>query len=395
MFFEKIDSYIKDAQAAAPRAIELRRQIHMHPELGNQEEKTSELIVSVLTELGIEVSRPVGTSVVGLLRGGKPGKTVALRADMDALPIQEDTPLPYKSTLPGKMHACGHDMHTAGLLGTAMVLARRREELSGNVKFLFQPDEEDRGGAQRMIEAGCMENPAVDAVFGAHVDPTLPTGHVGFKYGKSYAAADIFTVTIHGAGCHGATPHVGIDVISVGAQVISALQQIVSRRISPLDSAVVTVGAFHAGTAGNIIAQEATMKGILRTLGPERRLSMRKLFTETVEGVCAAMGARAEVNIHESYPGVVNHDGMVDFVRSIAEDALGRENIHIFDSPTMGTEDFGFYLEKAPGVFYNVGVGNPEIGAIHPLHSPHFIADDDAMAHMIAMHAAAAAAYLQ
>lgn len=395
MIFENIDVYMKEAQTVGDKAVELRRAIHAHPETGNREIETSRLIEKTLMELGIEVARPVGTAVVGTLRGAHPGKTIAFRADMDALPLQEETDLPFKSAVPGVMHACGHDFHTAGLLGAAMVLARHREDLHGNVKFFFQPDEEDSGGAQRMIQAGCMDNPKVDAVFGAHVDTDLPTGYIGFKYGKAYAASDMFTVTIKGAGCHGASPQDGIDAIAIGAQVISAIQQIVSRRTSPTDAAVVTVGAFHAGTAGNVIAQEATLKGILRTLGPEMRLKTRRLFTETVEGICAAMGAQAEVVIRESYPGVVNWDEMVDFAKNVAEAAVGREKIRIFDQPTMGTEDFGYFIQDVPGVFYKIGVGNPAIGASYPMHSPKFVADEDALPILIGVHAAIAAAYLQ
>lgn len=392
--FRNINIYIKEAREAAEQAVALRRKIHRHPETGNEEFRTAELVAQTLEELGIEVSHPVGTAVVGILRGSHPGKTIAFRADMDALPIQEETDFEFKSEITGKMHACGHDIHTAALLGAAMVLSKHREELHGNVKFFFQPDEEGNGGAQRMIQAGCMENPKVDAVFGAHVDPGLPTGYIGIKYGKAYAASDMFIVTIKGAGCHGASPHEGIDPVVIGAQVVSALQQIVSRRTSPTDSAVVTVGSFHAGTAGNIIAQEAVLKGIIRTLGPEMRLKTRKLFKETVEGICTAMGAEADVQIKESYPGIVNWDDMTDFVKHVAEETVGRDRIHIFDSPTMGTEDFGYFIQNVPGVFYEFGVGNPNIGAVHPIHSSKFVADEEAISNMIGIHAAVAAIYL-
>lgn len=390
-----LNDYLKEAQAIAPKAIEIRRIIHQAPELGNEETATSALIEKTLTDLDLEVSRPMGTSVVALLRGANPGKTIAFRADMDALPIQEESNLPFKSQIPGKMHACGHDIHVAGLLGTAMVLTKHRNELHGNVKFLFQPDEENNGGAQRMIAAGCMENPHVDAVFGAHVDPDIPTGHIGFKYGKAYAASDMFIVTINGAGCHGASPHDGIDVIAIGAQVVTAIQQLVSRRTAPTDSAVVTVGSFQAGSAGNVIAQQAVLRGILRTLGSEMRMKIRKLFVNTVEGICAAMGASADVQIIESYPGVVNWDEMVDFSKNIAEDMLGRDKIHIFQTPTMGTEDFGYFIQEVPGAFYKIGVGNPDIGADRPIHSPNFVADENALSTLIGLHAAIAAGYLQ
>lgn len=395
MSFVDIGIYMKEAQEAAPEAVALRRQIHRFPEMGNEEIKTAALVEKTLGDLGLEVSRPFGTAVVATLRGGQDGRTIAFRADMDALPVQEETDLPFRSEVPGRMHACGHDFHTAGLLGTAMVLAKHRDSLKGNAKFFFQPDEEGNGGAQRMIAAGCMKNPDVDAVFGAHVDPDLPTGHIGFKYGKAYAASDMFEVIIRGAGCHGASPHEGIDVITIGAQVISAIQQIVSRRVSPTDSAVVTIGSFHAGTAGNVIAEEAVMKGTLRTLGQDMRLKVRKMFTDTVEGVCTAMGARAEVRIRESYPGVVNHDDMVDFARNVAETAVGRDSVHLFDQPTMGTEDFGYFIQDVPGAFYKIGVGNPDIGAEHPIHSPRFVADEDALSTLIGIQAAIAAAYLQ
>lgn len=392
---ESIETVLEMAKAVAPDAIRLRRQIHRHPELGNQEMKTADLVAETLKSLGIEVSRPVGTSVVGVLKGAQPGKTIALRADMDALPVRELADVPFKSENPGCMHACGHDFHTAGLLGAAMVLSRYRDRLKGDVKFFFQPDEEDNGGAQRMMAAGCMENPHVDAVIGAHVDPDLPAGHVGFKYGKAYAASDTFTVVIRGKGCHGASPQDGIDAIAIGAQVVSALQQIASRRVSPTDSAVVTVGAFHAGTAGNIIAPEATLKGILRTLGTDMRINVRKWFTDTVNGICSAMGAQADIQIRESYPGIVNWNEMVDFAKNVAEVAIGSDRVHVQDQPTMGTEDFGYFIQDVPGVYYKIGVGNPEIGAVHPIHSPLFIADEAAMAHLVGVHAAIAMAYLQ
>lgn len=392
---ESIETVLEMAKAVAPDAIRLRRQIHQHPELGNQEVKTADLVAETLNSLGIEVLRPVGTSVVGVLKGAQPGKTIALRADMDALPVQELADVPFKSENSGCMHACGHDFHTAGLLGAAMVLSRYRDHLKGNVKFFFQPDEEDNGGAQRMMAAGCMENPHVDAVIGAHVDPDLPAGYVGFKYGKAYAASDTFTVVIRGKGCHGASPQDGIDAIAIGAQVVSALQQIASRRVSPTDSAVVTVGAFHAGTAGNIIAPEATLKGILRTLGADMRINVRKWFTDTVNGICSAMGAQADIQIRESYPGIVNWNEMVDFSKNVAEAAIGSDRVHVQDQPTMGTEDFGYFIQDVPGVYYKIGVGNPEIGAVYPIHSPLFIADEAAMAHLVGVHAAIAMAYLQ
>ena len=382
-----------EAARAAETAVQLRHRIHRRPELGNHETQTSALVEETLDGLGIEVARPAGTSVVGLLRGERPGKTIALRADMDALPLSEATGLEYASEVPGVMHACGHDMHTAGLLGAAMVLARHRDALSGNVKLLFQPDEEGDGGALRMIEAGCLENPHVDAAFGAHVFPGLPAGTVGLRYGKAYAASDMFTVTIRGRSCHGASPNNGIDAVAIGAQVVTALQQIVSRRVSPLDSAVVTIGAFHAGSAGNIIADTAELKGILRTLGREARLDVRQWFADTVTGVCKALGANADVCIIPSYPGIVNHDESVEFLRRTAIALLGSEHVVTLDRPSMGTEDFGYFIENTPGCFWQVGVRGEQPGSAEPLHSVRFAPDESSLTTLIAMHTAVALAY--
>ncbi len=374
------------------KALSLRRAIHRRPELGNAEEETAALIVGVLEELGWAVARPVGTSVMATLEGARPGSTVALRADMDALRIQEETGLPFASEIPGVMHACGHDFHTAGLLGAAMVLTGHRPTMKGRVRLLFQPDEEGSGGAARMIAAGCLDG--VDAVFGAHVDPDLPAGTVGFKYGKMYAASDVFRVVVRGEGCHGASPEAGIDAIAIAAQAVTAVQQIVSRRLAPTDAAVITVGSFHAGAQANVVADRAEIEGILRTLGPDTRRRVKKLFTETVQGVCAAMGARAEIDIRESYPGVVNDDGMVDFARHTAEQMLGAGRVVTLDAPTMATEDFGYFTQAVPGAFYKIGVRNPDIGAVWPIHSPKFVADEAAMPHLIALHAGVALKYL-
>ena len=377
-----------EAREAAVRAIELRRRIHRHPEMGNEEARTSALVAETLTALGWTVSRPVGTSVLSTLVGDRPGRTVAFRADMDALRIAEATGLPFASEVPGVMHACGHDFHTAGLLGLAMVLSKRRAALRGEVRLLFQPDEEGDGGAKRMLEAGCLDG--VDAVFGAHVDPDLPAGMIGLKYGKMYAASDTFRVLIRGVGCHGASPEDGIDAIAIGAQAVTAVQQIVSRRVAPTDSAVISFGSFHAGTQMNAIADSCELRGIIRTLGPETRQKVKALFQQTVAGVCASMGAQAEVTLKESYPGIVNDDGMVDYVRDAVSGLLGADHILTLTAPTMGTEDFGYLTQAVPGAFYKIGVRNPEIGAIHPIHSPRFIADESAMVDLIAAHAAIA-----
>ena len=386
---------LEAAQEYAPRAIAIRRAIHRHPEVGNQEFRTAECIAETLAQLDWEVSRPMGTSVVATLRGAHPGRTVAFRADMDALRIQEASGVPFASEVLGVMHACGHDFHTAGLLGAAMLLTEFRDQLKGCVKLFFQPDEENDGGARRMIAAGCMENPHVDAVFGAHVDPDLPAGTIGLKYGKMYAAANIFRVTIHGVSCHGAAPENGVDAIAIGAQVVTALQQIVSRRVAPTDSAVITVGTFHAGTQKNVISNEAVLEGIIRTLGLETRQKMLDLFAGTVRGICEGMGASVEIDITESYAGIVNRDEMVELVRRAAAETLGTDRVRVMQQPTMGTEDFGYFIQDVPGAFFWIGVGNPQIGADQPIHSPCFIADESAMASLMALHAAVALSFLE
>ena len=246
-----------------------------------------------------------------------------------------------------------------------------------------------------MIAAGCMENPHVDAVFGAHVDPDLPAGTIGLKYGKMYAAANIFRVTIHGVSCHGAAPENGVDAIAIGAQVVTALQQIVSRRVAPTDSAVITVGTFHAGTQKNVISNEAVLEGIIRTLGLETRKKMLDLFAGTVRGICEGMGASVEIDITESYAGIVNRDEMVELVRRAAAETLGTDRVRVMQQPTMGTEDFGYFIQDVPGAFFWIGVGNPQIGADQPIHSPRFIADESALASLMALHAAVALSFLE
>ena len=231
-------------------------------------------------------------------------------------------------------------------------------------------------------------------MFGAHVDPDLPAGSVGVRYGKMYAASDIFKIVIRGAGCHGASPETGIDPIAVGAQVISALQQIVSRRVCPTDSAVITVGSFHAGTQPNVIPDSAAIEGILRTLGDATRQRVREMLANTVEGVCAALGAKAEIRMIESYPGIVNYDESVKLVDAAARELLGDAHVFTIDAPTMATEDFGAFIRDIPGAFFKIGVGNPEIGATYPIHSPRFVADETAMPALITMHAAIALRFL-
>lgn len=382
---------LNEAAAIEADLIALRRLIHRRPELGRTESETTRLIESELDKLGIPHRRTADTGVVAELTGALPGPAVALRADMDALPVQEKTDLPYASEIPGVMHACGHDFHTAALLGAARLLSAHRDRLHGSVRFLFQPDEEGDGGAQRMIDDGCMKG--VKAVFGAHVTPELPAGKVSVRYGKAYAASNPFDIVVRGSSCHGAEPHLGTDAIVAASAIVSALQTLVSREVSPLDSAVISVGSFHAGSARNIIADEARLSGIIRCFGHE----MRKFLTDRViavsEGIAAAHGASAEVTIHWGYEGVINDNAMTALVQKNASDLLGSSHVIVEPSPSLTTEDFGAFLNHAPGAFWHLGVGcagceNP------PLHNARFNPDESALKIAAALHAKVAMDFL-
>lgn len=380
------EQLLSQARAIGPDLHTIFQEIHEHPELGNREEGTAALIRRRLETLGWEVTPVVGTGTVGLLRGGKSGPTIAIRADIDALPITEETGLPYASQTPGVMHACGHDFHTAALLGAAQLLAKRRETLSGNVKLFFQPDEEGDGGAARMIAAGCMENPHVDAAFCCHVESGIPTGTVSVRSGPICAASNPFAVTLRGRGSHGAKPHLGTDVIVAGAQIVTALQTIASRRTSPTEPVVVTVGTFHSGTAGNVLAETAELTGILRTMGGEARERVKQDFRNIVSGIAAAMGVEAEIKIFESYPGCRNDPAMTELLRRAAGEVLGRENVWELPEPSLGTDDFGYFSDAAPGCYYYIGVGSEEKGFTFPNHNPRFAADPEALPLAAAVH---------
>ena len=387
---------LQEAKNLSDYMIAIRRDIHAHPELGREEYRTQALVIRELEAMGIEARPIADTGVLGLLRGAKPGKTIGLRADMDALPIQEDSGLPFASQNAGVMHACGHDAHTATLLGTAKLLAAHKDELSGNVKFFFQPNEEGDGGAQRMVDAGCLENPTVDAVFGGHNSTEKLPGQYGLKFDKCYAASNTFTVTVHGKGCHGAYPGSGLDPIVVASQIVVALQTLTSRRLYATDSAIVTVGSFHAGTAGNIIPETVELKGTIRTLGPEMRENMCRWFTELVEGTAKAMGARAEVDLRESHPGVVNEEAFSNLVYDSMIKLVGKENIRLARIPNMGTEDFGAFMKRdlsVPGCFCSFGFGGENCDK--PAHSPFHRINEEGMAYAAALFAQVSVDFLR
>ena len=353
--------------------------LHRAPELGNQEFKTSAYLRSVLEPLGLTVENPFGTALCATLHGARPGKTVALRADMDALAVTEATDAEFSSRTPGVMHACGHDIHMTAAVGAAMLLAAHRETLCGSVRFLFQPDEEGCGGAQRFVDAGCLRG--VDAVFGAHVSPELPLGSVGIRYGKFYAASDTFSITVHGKSAHGAEPEKGIDALQAAAQL--AVRLVSLRTALNGERCAVTVGTLQAGTAINVVADTAQLTGILRTLGPDSRARMRALVTDAAAEIAAQTGTQIDVQLHASYPGVVNDDGASQLVYDTAVHLLGEPNVAVLQQPTLMTEDFGYYLSAARGCFYHVGAG-----CAAPLHSPQFLPDIRAAVTAAALHAA-------
>jgi amidohydrolase len=361
-----------------PEMVGIRRDLHMHPELSFQEERTPQRIAAYLESLGLHVRTGVGgRGVVGLLEGGKPGRTIALRADFDALPIHEESEVPYASTVPGVMHACGHDIHTATLLGTARVLSEVREELHGNVVFVHQFAEELMpGGALAMIEDGCLDG--VDVIYGAHVLSTLPTSVVGLCSGPAMAASDRFDIAIRGRGTHGAMPHLGVDPVAIASQLVLNLQLIVSRRIDPLKPAVVSVGSLLAGNAFNVIPDSATLSGTVRTLDEEVRGFIEEAVCQIAESTCKSAGATAELSYQRGYPTLWNHPDETERLEGIARRLFDEEQVKIIP-PSMGAEDFAYYLQRVPGSFFFVGGGNSKLDATFPHHHPRFNVDERAM----------------
>ncbi len=306
--------------------VKIRREIHANPELGLQEHKTAALVADKLKQLGLEVQTGVGeTGVVGILKGTDAGKTLLIRADMDCLAMEELNDVPYKSQIPGQMHACGHDAHTTWVLGSAMILSELRDTFKGTIKFVFQPAEEGQGGAKRMIDDGVLENPKVDAAIGAHVWPSVEAGKIGVKYNSMMAAPDMFHLNIRGKGGHGAEPHNSIDPISIGCQVYSALQTIVSRKINPVDSAVLSVTQFHGGSAHNVIPNEVKLTGTVRTLLPETRENMPKMMEQIIGGIVSANGGTYDLEYIPYYPPVINDTDMTHIVKHSAAEILGEE----------------------------------------------------------------------
>ena len=365
---------LSEAVKIEPEIIAWRRHFHTHPELGYAEHHTAAFVAEKLRGWSVEVYEAVGgTSVVGILRGAKPGLCVALRADMDALPVEEETGLPFASQNPGCMHACGHDGHMAILLGAAKVLSDKRSEFTGTVKFIFQSAEEcsPRGGALPLIEAGVMENPKVNFVFALHLWPELPPGKVGVKAGPLMSAADRLQIHITGLGGHGAAPHYAVDSVVVASHIVTALQTIVSRQTDPLEPAVVTIGQFAAGQRHNIIAATAYLDGTVRTQSETVRQTLPKRIAQLVEGIAAGFNARASVDYEFGYPTLHNHPQGSQLVAEAVSLALGKDCVVILERPSMGGEDFAYYLEHAVGAMFWLGCQDPHMPSF-PIHNSRY-----------------------
>jgi amidohydrolase len=373
-----------EAEAMGPWLVKTRRDLHAMPELGLEERRTADYIETALADLGIERTRR-GTAIVGLVRGAYPGRTVALRADIDALPIREERDVPYRSRNEGAMHACGHDAHATILLGAARYFAERRESLEGNVKLLFQPAEEADGGAETMIRDGCLEDPRVDEVAGLHVMPYLPVGRVEVKKGALNGSSTLLKATIKGKSCHGAYPEQGIDAILIAAYVVAALHSLVGRYVSPLDQAVLTIGTIAGGVKENVIAEEVRLGGTMRTTNDAIRDALIERARVIVEGVAASFGGSGSLEAKHGYVALINHDPSVDAVAAAAVELLGPGSVEWKEMPSMGAEDFSFFLKERPGAFYHLGCGNPAKGICAPLHSPLFDIDEDCLAIGVAM----------
>jgi amidohydrolase len=381
--------FLAEAQALFEYSQTMRRDFHAHPEIGFNEVRTAGIVLKELTALGLEVHAGVGgTGVVALLEGKKPGPVVLVRADMDALPIQEESTSSYVSLNPGLMHACGHDGHTAILLTVAKILNSHRSQLSGTIKFMFQPAEEGMGGAEKMIASGVLENPKVDVALALHVWNEKPVGWVGIPSGPAMAGAEIFRINVRGKGGHGAVPHLAVDPILAAAQVVTGLQGIVARNIAPLQTAVVSVCTIHGGETFNVIPPEIEMTGTIRTFEPEVRARVLERFEKTVHSIAEGMGCQAEINLTVLTPATINHAAPAATVQRVAARLFSKANVDTSNFVTMGSEDFASVLEKIPGCFFFIGSANPAKGLNAGHHHPRFDFDEAALTHGAAIMAA-------
>lgn len=365
--------------------VEIRRDLHKYPELSEQEFRTAKKICEKLDQYNISyVDKVAGNGIVATIYGDKVienqrFKVVAVRADMDALPITELTALEFKSQNKGIMHACGHDIHTAVMLGTAKLLNSMKSEFSGCIKFFFQPAEESIGGAERMIESGCMEDPKVDAVIGLHVTPTLESGCVEFCPGKMNAASTEFEIIVNGESCHGAHPDNGIDSILTACHMVTALQSIVSRNLDPAEPGLITVGQFHSGNRNNIIPKDATISGIIRTLDNDTQALIKQNIIRTAKNTAQAFGANADIYFEDSYPALVNDSLIQKIIQEVAFKHLKKSDIYFMEKPSMGSEDFSYFSKHARSLFFNIGCKFDGDNSNQALHSEYFCPDENCM----------------
>jgi amidohydrolase len=373
------------AEALRTKLVEQRRDFHMHPELSNREERTSRVVAERLRALGLdEVKTGVGKyGVVALLKGSKPGPVVAVRADMDALPIQETIDVPYKSLTPGVKHACGHDAHTTIELGVAEVLSKMRDQISGTIKFIFQPAEEgapqgEEGGASLMVKEGALENPRPSVIFGLHTMPSIEAGQVAYHSGPAMASSDRFTITIRGKKSHGAQPQLGVDALVVAAECVTALQTIRSRRIDPLEPLVITVGTINGGDRYNVIAGEVKMEGTMRTLNEDVRTRAQEMMRQTLASITSAYGATADLQFDSPNPVTYNDPRLVEETLPTIRRLVGDANV-ITPKPFMPAEDFSYYQKVVPGFFFFLGVGNKAKGITAGWHTAEFDIDEESL----------------
>jgi amidohydrolase len=381
------------ARELEPWMVERRRDFHRHPELGFQEVRTAGIVAQELNALGLEVRTGMArTGVVGLLEGDRPGPTVLLRFDMDALPIQEENATDYVSTQPSVMHACGHDGHTTIGLTVARLLAPLRRDMTGTLKFVFQPAEEGAGGGELMVKEGVLENPAPDYSLALHLWNNLPSGLIGVSDGPTMAADSDFSILVEGKGGHAALPHQCHDPIVAAAHVVAALQTLVAREVSPIDTGVLSVTKFHAGTANNIIPDRAELAGTIRTFTPEVRDLLSRRLQETARGGAEALGCTAQVEVVDRTPPVINDPAVAGVVREVAAQLFGAQNVR--PELTMGSEDMAFMMQTVPGCYFFVGTARPDRGPVYAHHSPRFDIDEAQLAPAAALMASAAARYV-
>lgn len=362
--------------------VAMRRDFHLNPELSENEFRTQKKIQEYLNSWGIENYVCADTGVVGIIRGKNPGNTVGLRGDIDALPIEEKNDTDYCSINPGVMHACGHDAHTTILLGVGKImkeLSDSEDSIEGNVKLFFQPAEETIGGGNRMVQEGCMKNPDVDYVLGLHVMPYIDAGRVELKYGKLNASTDSINITLKGRQAHGAYPDKGIDAIAMAGTVINALQTIVSRNISPLNSVVISLGKISGGVKDNVIADEVKMSGTLRALDDNTRSFAKERIASIVKNTATAYGGEGTVDFYDGYQALINNDEVVDVIKETAEKILGKENIVFKEFPSLGAEDFSYFSDVAKGAFFHLGCGNSKKGITSAIHTETFDIDEECL----------------